>query len=373
MEHSKLEAYKSSRRKFIKQISIGAGAISLGLSSPLLNSRNLAKNDSKKMGIALVGLGNYSTRVLAPALQETNECYLACIVTGTPSKANKWSSQYDIPKKNIYNYDTFDEIAKNEDVDIVYVVLPNSMHAEYTIRAAKAGKHVICEKPMALNVEECQSMIDACKENNVGLSIGYRMHFERNTQEVIKMEREKKFGNLLMLNAGAGFYMKNTDVWRTKKAMGGGAMQDIGIYALNAARYITGEEPISVTAQAYNSRPNQLTEIDETVTFQLLFPGGIIANCIGSFGMFITDLYAQTSDGWFELNPFWTYKGIKGNSSKGPIQFPNVNQQAVQMDEMSVSFRDNKPLLVTGMEGLRDVKIINAIDESIKTKNKVNL
>jgi glucose-fructose oxidoreductase len=371
MKTFKIDEYKSSRREFIKQVSIGAGALSLGFSSPLFKNKKFFTPDQNKMGIALIGLGTYSTYVLAPALQETKECYLAGIVTGTPSKANEWSSKFNIPQKNIYNYENFDEIEKNDNIDIVYVVLPNSMHAEYTIRAAKAGKHVICEKPMAINVEECQSMINACKENNVGLSIGYRMQFERNTQEIIKMAREKEFGDLLALNAGAGFYMGNTNVWRTKKAMGGGAMQDIGIYALNAARYVTGEEPISVTAQGYNSRPNQFTEIDETVTFQLLFPSGVIANCMGSFGMTITDLYAQGSDGWFELNPFWFYNGIKGNSSRGPILFPEKNQQATQMDEMSVSFRDNKPLRVTGIEGLRDIKIINAIEESIKTKNKI--
>ena len=257
----------SSRRDFLKQISIGAGALSLGFSSPLVLGEN-SQSKSNKMGVALVGLGNYSTRILAPALQDTENCYLAGIVTGTPAKAKKWKEKYNIPDKSIYNYENYDEIVNNDDIDIIYVVLPDSMHAEYTIRGAKAGKHVICEKPMALNVEECQSMINACNENNVGLSIGYRMQFERNTQEIIRMAREKEFGDLLMINSSAGFYMKNTNVWRTKRAMGGGTMQDIGIYALQAARYISGEEPISVTAQAYNSRPNELTEIDETITFR---------------------------------------------------------------------------------------------------------
>lgn len=365
------QSSKQSRRSFIKQLSIGAGALSFGMTFPFSNLK--IASTSKKMGIALVGLGNYSSRILAPALQETQECYLAGIVTGTPSKENEWAKKYGIPKRNIYNYKNFDEIENNDDIDIVYVVLPNSMHAEYTIRAAKAGKHVICEKPMALNVEECQAMIDACNSNNVGLSIGYRMQFEPHTQEIIRMSREKEFGEILVVNSAAGFYMRNTGVWRTKRSMGGGAMQDIGIYALQAARYVTGEEPISVTAQAFNSRPDELTEIDETVTFQLQFPSGAIANSMGSFGMYLPNLYVQAEDGWFGLNPSWTYSGITGNSSKGPITFPEVNQQAVQMDEQSVGFRDKKLLRVTGMEGLRDVRIINAIEKSIVTKEKIFL
>lgn len=167
-------------------------------------------------------------------------------------------------------------------------------------------------------------------------------------------------------------------IWETQmhggqKAMGGGAMQDIGVYSLNAARYVTGEEPVSVTAQSYNSRPNELTEIDETVTFQLLFPSGLIANCMGSFGLGVSNLYVQARNGWFGLNPFSSYRGIKGISSKGPIQFTEKNQQAIQMDEMAISFRDNKPLKVTGEEGLKDVRIINAIEESIKTNSKIML
>src|SRR5438876_11739072 len=135
-------------------------------------NREKAKN---KLGIALVGLGKYSSGQLAPALQETEQCYLAGIVTGNPEKAKKWSKKYEIAEKNIYNYQSFDSISDNPDIDIVYIVLPTSMQAEYVIRAAKAGKHVICEKPMAITVEECNLMITACKEANKMLSIGYRL------------------------------------------------------------------------------------------------------------------------------------------------------------------------------------------------------
>ncbi|HYW96289.1 MAG TPA: Gfo/Idh/MocA family oxidoreductase, partial [Bacteroidales bacterium] len=154
----------TNRRKFI-QLSAAGIAGTLLLNGTKAFPVNLT-GKQKRLGIALVGLGYYSTDVLAPALQETSTAYLAGIVTGTPAKEKIWKDRYNIPEKNIYNYENFDEIVNNKDIDIVYVVLPNSMHKEFTIRAANAGKHVICEKPMALNAQECREMIAACKKQN---------------------------------------------------------------------------------------------------------------------------------------------------------------------------------------------------------------
>src|SRR5438105_3345036 len=168
------------RRKFIWQTATSlAGA---ALSVPGF-AKILIPNQKKKLGVALVGLGYYSTDLLAPALQLTELCYLAGVVTGTPAKAERWKKQYNLADKNIYNYSDFDRVANNPDIDVIYVVLPPSMHAEYSIRAAKAGKHVWCEKPMAMTAIECQQMIDASKSNKVKLSIGYRMQHEPNTKK----------------------------------------------------------------------------------------------------------------------------------------------------------------------------------------------
>ncbi|MFH1195429.1 MAG: Gfo/Idh/MocA family oxidoreductase [bacterium] len=364
---------KKSRRDFLKQFSLGVGAASIAIASPSFASslfRPKLKSGNKRLGIALVGLGSYSTYQLAPALQETENCYLAGIVTGTPSKAESWMDKYDIPKQNIYNYENFDEITNNKDIDIIYVVLPNSMHAEFTIRAARAGKHVICEKPMALNVTECESMIKACEDNKVRLAIGYRIQFEETMKEVMRLGQEEEFGKIQLINGSAGFLMRDNKNWRTRKNMGGGPMQDIGIYALNAARMITGQEPLWVTAQAYNSRPELFTEINETVTWQMQFTGGAIANLTGSFGMYVRDLFVTAEDGWISMNPYWTYNGIRATTSDGPIEFPERFQQAVQLDEMARCFMENETFRADGYEGLKDVKIINAIEESILNDGK---
>jgi len=198
-----MDSKQQNRRKFLQTLSMGLGTLALGPSlSPL---ESLAAAQDKKLGIALVGLGGYSSGQLAPALQQTKNCYLAGIVTGTPAKAQDWSSKYNIPKGNIYNYQNFDTIISNPAIDIVYVVLPISMHKEFTIRAAKAGKHVICEKPMALNAAECRKMIAACKQANRMLSIGYRLHFEPHNMEVMRLGKNKVYGAVTAVDAGNGF------------------------------------------------------------------------------------------------------------------------------------------------------------------------
>lgn len=356
-------------------MSLGVGA---ALASPVFSSLAKAQalsTPAKPLGIALVGLGSYSTHQLAPALQQTKLCRLAGIVTGTPSKAEEWSKKYNIPKKNIYRYDTFDSIANNPDIDIVYVVLPNSMHAEYVIRAAKAGKHVICEKPMAVSVKECEAMIAACKAAKRQLSIGYRLHFEPHTQEVMRLGQQKVFGAVKIIETSDGFRAGNPNQWRLNKALsGGGSMMDIGIYALQGARYITGEEPISVLAQEYKTDPVKFKEgVDETIIWQMKFPGGAVSTSTSTYAANVERLYATAENGWFELGPAFGYGPIKGRTSKGEMSFPHINHQAAQMDAFADCLLNNKPTTVPGEEGLKDLKVIEAIYESIRTGKLVTL
>lgn len=363
-----------ARRRFLKNLAVGAGATTLGLARPfnIVHAANRIRSKDQ-LGIALVGLGYYSTQLLAPALQETKDIKLAGIVTGTPEKAEKWQKEYAIPAANVYNYETYDTIADNPDIDIIYVVLPNSMHAEYVIRAARAGKHVICEKPMALNAEECREMIKACNDANRLLSIGYRMHFEPNTQELMEYAREKQFGEITFVTAGAGYREGREDHWKLKKAMGGGAMMDMGVYSLQAARYATGEEPVSVTAQTFTTRPQMFSEVDETTSFQLEFPSGAVANCHTSFGLGMNYLDVRYRRGWAKLDPFSAYRGIKGETSEGPLNHPVINQQAAQMDGVARCIMDNKPMRVPGEEGLRDMIVVDAIYKAIATDGKVSI
>ena len=354
----------SDRRAFMKKFALAAGAATV-LRAPAF-ARTLGEQKPRRapLGIALVGLGYYATDLLAPALQQTEHVKLTGIVTGTPAKADRWMRDHGIPQANVYDYETFDRIADNDAIDVIYVVLPNSMHHEYVIRAAQAGKHVITEKPMGVTARECEEMIQACEDAGVRLSVGYRMQFEPNTQEVMRLGQEQVFGPVKMVQAGAGYREGRADHWKLKKAMGGGALYDMGVYALQAARYVTGEEPVAVTAQQSTTRPELFTEVDETMRFQLEFPSGALASLYTSFGMNVNDLYATAERGWFALRPFSSYSGIQGASSNGPLDAPPVNQQARQLDEQALSIIENTPMRVPGEEGLRDLRVVEAIYQS---------
>ncbi len=359
------------RRYFLQKIGFGAVAATLTTKLTAANSYRMAKNattlerpsSDKKLGIALVGLGNYSNVQLAPALLETQHCVLRGIVTGSPDKVPVWCEKYQIPKKNVYNYQNFDDIKNNPDIDIVYIVLPNSMHAEFTIRAAKAGKHVICEKPMAMNVAECEQMIKACKAANVMLSIGYRLYFEPHHLEMRRLGTEKVHGNIRMIESGLGYNMADPKSWRLNKALGGGgAIMDLGVYCVQGVRRTLGELPTAVTAQGYKVNKDIFKDIYELMTFQMTFPSGAISNSTTTYTSFMDKLYATTGSERFGLQPSFTGGGAHGMDVGVKINFNAPKyQQVKQMDAFARNILDKTAILASGEEGLIDMKIIEAI------------
>lgn len=363
----------TSRRTVLKTLGLAGSAIMF--SPNALLACTAKKKD--RLGVALVGLGYYSTDLLAPALQQTKNCYLAGIVTGTPAKAETWKAKYDIPDKNIYNYQNMGEIANNPDIDVVYIVLPPSMHAEYVIKAAGTGKHVWCEKPMALTVQECQSMIDACHKNKVSLAIGYRLQHEPNTQEYRRIVQQQSLGKVTKINCAAGYVDNRTDHWKQKKEMGGGVMPDMGVYAIQGARLGTNMEPIAVvSAKASTTRPEIYKNgLDETMISQLEFPGGVIADLKSTFGENVNFLDITCEKGTIRMAPYSAYSGVKGSSPLGTIDHPYNTpwQQAKQMDDDALSIMQGKPMQVPGEEGQRDVRIFQAIYESAATGKRVSL
>ena len=352
-----------SRRDAIKSIAVASSTI---LTANSLLAATRRKKD--KLGVALIGLGYYSTDLLAPALQKTKHCYLAGIVTGTPSKAETWKSKYNIPDKNIYNYQTFDKIADNPDIDVVYIVLPPSMHKEYVIRGANAGKHVWCEKPMAITAADCQEMIDACKKNKQSLAIGYRLHHEPNTQAYRKIINQQLLGKVKSVKCGAGYYDSRTNHWKQNKAMGGGVLYDMGVYSIQGARLGTGMEPIAVLeAKTSTTRPDVYKNgLDETAVAKLEFPGGVIADIKTSFGENVNFMDVDCEKGMIKLSPYSGYTGARGASPLGEIDFDYEvpMQQAMQMDDDALAIKQGKPMLVPGEEGLRDIRIVEAIYKS---------
>ena len=356
-----------SRRKF----SALAGTLAGGLlvsGMPLPVGRTRPRQEEKKLGIALVGLGSYSTYQLAPALQQTEHCYLAGIVTGTPAKEKKWMREYGISQEHVYNYENFDQIASDDAIDIVYVVLPNSMHAEFSIRAAQAGKHVICEKPMALNVAECDAIIEACKRAGVKLGMGYRLHSEPYTREIKRLVREETFGQVRFVSADAAYISRgNPDQWRLNKALsGGGALMNMGVYAIQSCIYSCGKNPVSVSAQEFSTRPGYFKQTDETITAQFTFPEGTVGQMMTSHNASANRLYASCDRGWFELQPANNYGPLSGRTSEGAISFAHESQQKLQMDDFARHILEDTPNRAPGEMGRRDMVIVQAIYKSIR-------
>jgi predicted dehydrogenase len=370
----------NSRRDFLQKLTGSAIAFSLlpGHSSANPNPINIAPPyDGPMLRVAICGLGSYGTRV-AEAMQSCTKAKLVGVISGTPSKIKTWQTRYNIPEKNCYNYQNFDNIKDNPDIDAVYVITPNALHKEQVIRVAKAGKHAISEKPMSVNAADGQEMIDACKKAGVKLLVGYRMHFEPKTLEVIRMRKAGEFGKILFFQGQTGFVIGDPTQWRLNRQLsGGGSMMDIGIYSINGSRYMVGEDPIWVTAQETKNNPVKFKEgVDETIQFQLGFPSGAVASCLSTYSMNNLDrFFLDAEKGFAEMQPSTGYGPIKGHTHKGELTQPVTTHQTVQMDEMSGIILEGKtPVVpVDGEEALKDLKIIDAIYHAVKTGQKVSL
>ena len=362
-----------TRRIFIKRAGLPTLAMSLPFAETL-SAMNFQKED-KILRVAIMGLGSYGNRV-AEAMINCKRAKLVGVISGTPSKVEEWKKKYSIPDKNCYNYENFDQIKDNPDIDAVYVITPNSLHKPYSIRVAKAGKHVICEKPMALNAAEGREMVAACKAAGVHLLVGYRMHFEAKTMEVVRQQRAGEFGETLFFQGLSGFRIGDPTQWRLNYELaGGGSMMDIGIYSINGARYMLGEEPVWVTAQEVKTDPVKFKEnVDETITFQMGFPSGAVASCLSTYALNNLDkFYLNGTKGFAEMQPSTGYGPIKAWTNKGPIEAEHITHQTTQMDEMAAIILDGKkPMIpVDGEEGLRDLVIVDAIYKAVKTGEKV--
>ncbi|WP_339723890.1 Gfo/Idh/MocA family oxidoreductase [uncultured Paraglaciecola sp.] len=362
---------KLSRRHFLQ---IAASGIATSLSTSL--AFNAHSQPKKKLGVALVGLGYYSKELLAPALELTQHCELRGIVTGSPSKIPQWQQRYSIPDKNVYSYDNMHEIANNPDIDAIYIVVPTALHLKYCEIAANAGKHVWCEKPMAMTTQQCQQIIDVCNKNKVQLTVGYRMQHEPNTRTLMEFKHSPPYGKIQSILSQAGYAGNGmaAENWRMKKAMGGGAMYDMGVYPLNGARFLTGLEPIAISARHDKSHPQIFKEVDETTYFTLEFPEGLMAECATSMVKGFNQIKLDCEKGWYQLSPMSEYSGVTGLTSDGR-HFPPIKglQQAIQMDDDALAILNKGPILVPGEEGLRDIHVVQAAFESAASGKRVLL
>jgi glucose-fructose oxidoreductase len=358
------------RREFINQASMIAAGI---LISPLFD-RGL--KEDRKLGVALVGLGRYSANQLAPALKQTQYCKLTGVVTGSREKGERWAKDHGFSAKNIYGYDNMHELADNKEIDIIYVVTPNGLHAEHSIAAAKAGKHVICEKPMANTVAECDAIIKACKDARVKLSIGYRLYFDPYHRELMRLAKEKDFGEFKTMTGRRAFSLNNK-TWRAdKKLAGGGPLMDLGVYLVQAACMAANNQaPLSVTAKEnVKTKPEIFAEVEEGIDWTMEFPGGAVCNSSTSYQGSGDRFRAEGEKGWIEFKQqAFTYNGCVVETSRGSLDYAYPNQQALQMDDFAQCILQNRTTPVPGEMGRRDLVIMEAIYKAAANGKKIEV
>ncbi|QIK78270.1 Gfo/Idh/MocA family oxidoreductase [Sphingomonas piscis] len=359
-----------------------AGLGAIGLTAAACGSAQVPPGGGRKLGYAIVGLGSYATRQIMPRFKDCRFSRLTALVSGTPSKLEQYGEEYGIPGRNRYSYANFDSIRSNPDVDIVYIILPNSMHAEYTVRAARAGKHVMCEKPMAVSSAECQQMIAACRQANRKLMIGYRSRFQPHNIEAIRLARSRAVGKPGLIESEHGFTIGDPTQWRLKRALsGGGSLMDIGIYSVQALRYMAGEEPVSVSSTEFTDRRDvRFRDCEDRIAFNFLFPSGLIGQGFSSYNSNHNHLRLSGDKGWIDLDPATSYGGQKMRVRIGsderevdPPAGPGANQFAAQLDHLSQCVLTNREPIVNGEEGLRDLRVMEAIYRSMKEGRTIRL
>ncbi|WP_201861548.1 Gfo/Idh/MocA family protein [Microvirga soli] len=337
----------------------------------------------RRLGWAVVGLGKFALNQILPSFAESRSSKLVALVSGNRQKAEQVASRYGVDTHNLYDYQTFDRIADNPDVDVTYIILPNALHAEYTVRSFKAGKHVFCEKPMAVTVEECETMIRAGREADRKLMVAYRAQFEPHNVEAIRRVREGEIGPLHLVTSDHGRILDPkdpADQWRMVKSLaGGGSLYDIGIYSLQAARYLTGEEPVEVFGQISNVKDDpRFREVEDRVAFQLRFPSGAVANLSSSYSTAsVKRIQAFGEKGSLILDPGTEYEGnkltVQSEKGRQEVKVKEQSQFAAEMDHFSQSVMENRNPKTPGEEGLRDVRILQAIYRSAQEAKPVTL
>lgn len=339
---------------------------------------------SRKAGWAIMGLGKLALEEVLPAFAECKLSQPVALVSGHPEKARQVAKVYGINPDSIYSYESYDRIANDKQVDIIYNILPNNMHEEYTVRGFQAGKHVLCEKPMSVTVEESERMIAAAKAAERKLMIGYRLHYEPLNRKVMELCEKKEYGEIKTFASSNCQDVKAPNI-RLSAKLGGGAVGDVGVYCINAARYVLGEEPIEVSAIAHQPKDDpRFREVAESVAFTLRYPSGKLAHCDCSLGASESRRYrVHCAEGYIDMDPAFSYRGLKlhvktGNAEtkdtkRTEIVLDPENHFAAEMDHFSECVLEGKESRTPGAMGLADMRIVVAIDESIRTGKPVRI
>jgi predicted dehydrogenase len=367
------------RRDFLRLSTLAMGATQIPVFAqtavPAQSTAVTGGDAAKPIGYAAVGLGTISG-IFSRACAKSQTAKITAVVTGHPdTKGKRYAQMYGFPETSIYTYDQYEKLRDNKDVDAVYIGLPNSMHKEYTVRAAQAGKHVLCEKPMAISSAECRQMIDACRTTGRKLMIAYRVHYEPTHIQTKKLIDSGAIGEVQAFEGSFGFNA-GTKQWRqTKKLSGGGSLLDVGIYPLNESRWLTGEEPVSFTAIAStrDKSSDVFSEIEETLAFSVKFPSGIVGSYNCTYGGDMPGyLRIHGNRGSLEITHAYDYSGVHLGSLGGrnPVDITTpreVDQFQIEAEYFANCIRTNTDPATGGEEGLKDLLAMQAIYKAAGT------
>lgn len=336
------------------------------------------KSKNQRIRYAVVGLGHIAQVAVLPAFKHAqSNSQLSALVSDDPKKLRTLSKRYGV--EHTFSYAEYDKCLRSGTIDAVYIALPNHLHAEYTVRAAEAGIHVLCEKPMAVTSRECHTMSRAAQGNDVKLMIAYRLHFEAANMQAVEMLRAGKIGEPRLFSSIFSMQVRPGNI-RTDREKGGGTLYDIGIYCINAARYLFGDEPIEVFAfSSANRNDPRFEEIDEMTGAVLRFPNDRLATFATSFGASDVATYRilgtrgdlQVEQAYEYAMPVSHYLTVEGEKRKRT--FPKRDQFAPELIYFSNCITKNKTPEPSGSEGLADVRIIEALYRSAKMKRPIKV
>jgi predicted dehydrogenase len=334
---------------------------------------------SKRLGFAVVGLGNISEIAVLPAFRRSRKAKLVALVSGDERKAKRFAAKFKA--SDYYTYEDYSLCLSHPQVDAVFIANHNGGHVEYTVRAANAGKHVLCEKPMANTVEDCQRMIDACRASNVRLMIAYRKYFEPASLALKKLVAAGKLGRLKIIHSAFTIFLppgNKTPAWHfDRKLAGGGSLVDVGVYCVNTIRWLTEKEPFEAQAFAWTGDPTRYSQVEENISFQLKFPGGLVAQASSSFGAAKASfLHVHGEKGWAALDPAYAFddeRRLFGEIGGRWFEkkFKIMDEFALELDAFAGCVRRRREPEPSGYQGLRDVAVIQAIYRSARENRPV--
>ncbi|WP_288402730.1 Gfo/Idh/MocA family oxidoreductase [uncultured Deinococcus sp.] len=326
---------------------------------------------AQQVGYAVIGLGKLTLEELLPAFAVGRASRLAAVVSGNLTEAREAALAYGLSADDAYSYDDFEKLGERDDVHAVYIVLPNSLHREYTERAAKIGKHVLCEKPLATSVEDAEAMVKACKDAGVLLMTAYRCQYTPHHWAAREAVQSGRLGQIKLLHSVNVQIEPNEGQWRLKRKLaGGGSLPDVGLYCVNTVRFLLGEEPCEVSGTVHSTPGDErFTEVEESVTWQMRFPSGVVAQCACSYGA----ATARTIDvfgtgGRLAIDPAFDYQNLRLTVQTGQevteVRVPPEDQFRLETDHFSRCIQEGRAPYTPGEEGLQDQKIMEAIYRS---------